>query len=58
MREGKIIDIMGTLAGTCLSLAGFLIGLDSRGFHGMTLWFNFPAFIFCFCIFMITLFGD
>ena len=49
--------VIGTFGGTCLALMGFLMGLEQRGFHGITVWFQFPALIFCFGIFCLTLIG-
>jgi len=48
--------VIGTFCGTCLALIGFLMGLEQRGCNGITLWFQFPALIFCFGIFCFTFF--
>jgi hypothetical protein len=41
-------------SGVFFALIGFLLGLEQRGFHGMTVWFQFPALIFCFSVFCFT----
>lgn len=47
--------VIGTFGGTCLALISFLMGLAQRGCNGITLWFQFPALIFCFSMFCFTL---
>ena len=47
--------VIGTFGGTCFTLISFLMGIEQRGYHGITVWFQFPALIFCFCMFCLTL---
>lgn len=49
--------VIGTFCGTCLALIGFLIGLEQNGCNGITLWFQFPALIFCYSMFCFTFFS-
>ena len=48
IKELNDAGVIGTFGGTCLAL----MGLEQRGFHGITVWFEFPALIFCFSIFV------
>lgn len=47
--------ILGTFAGTCMCLCGFLMSYENYGFHGLTVYFHFPALIFCFGLFMTSI---
>lgn len=49
--------VIRTFCGACLALIGFLMGLEQRGCNGITLWFQFPALIFCFSVFCFTFFS-
>ena len=45
-----------SLIGVCFALAGFLMGMQTRGFNGLTVYFQLPTLIFCFTVFCIMLF--
>ena len=53
MKKLNNISIFLSFFGVCFALLGFLMSLEQRGFHGITVWFQFPALIFCFCIFCL-----
>lgn len=41
-------------SGIFFAVIGFLMGLEQRGFHGITVWFQFPTLIFCFVVFCFS----
>ena len=55
MKKLNNISIFLSFSGACFALAGFLMGLEIRGFTGMTVYFQLPILIFCFGIFCFNL---